>query len=373
MRSMSKTVKAALWGAVLLLVLSLAKTSAAQTTLTLSIGWMGDLTFDGTFLYMTTMDGFRPIYKLDPATGAVVAVVEQNPFVTAAPRGVAFDGSGHLFLTSMSPNVCEVDTSGAVVNCFTVPDPVPNVTEGFRTGTIAFDGTNLYIGDTDAPTILVTDRSGTAIRHFDSGRRPDGMVFDPSTGHLWTVDLFAANKMSEITTDGALVRDCDISYEPGAFGLGGIAIVGSKFYIAEPLNPLSPGDGTTIHVLERNSLICNPSAVVQVAIDIKPGSFPNSINPRSNATIVAILTTDTFDASTVDPATVLFGTTGTQAAPMHTVLEDADGDGDTDMILRFNTQAAGIQCGDISAFLTGETFGGQAIAGSDSIRTEGCK
>ncbi|MBI4200436.1 MAG: hypothetical protein HY535_08205 [Chloroflexi bacterium] len=113
---------------------------------------------------------------------------------------------------------------------------------------------------------------------------------------------------------------------------------------------------------------------ITVTIDIKPGSFPNSINPRSKGRIpVAILTTDPFDATTVDPTTVLFGPTGTEAAPVQSALEDVDGDGDTDMILHFNTQDTGIVCGVTSASLTGETFAGQAIRGSDSINTAGCK
>jgi len=58
---------------------------------------------------------------------------------------------------------------------------------------------------------------------------------------------------------------------------------------------------------------------------------------------------------------------------VHAALEDVDGDGDTDMILHFKTQATGIKCGDTSASLTGETFGGQMIEGSDSIRTVRCK
>jgi hypothetical protein len=43
------------------------------------------------------------------------------------------------------------------------------------------------------------------------------------------------------------------------------------------------------------------------------------------------------------------------------------------MILYFNTQETGIQRGDTSASLTGETVGGQAIEGSDALRTVGCK
>lgn len=119
---------------------------------------------------------------------------------------------------------------------------------------------------------------------------------------------------------------------------------------------------------------CKPVPFASLDIDIKPGSFPNSINPKSKGVIpVTILTTKTFDATTVDPTTVLFGRTGTEAAPVHSTLEDVDGDGDTDMVLHFKTQNTGIRCGDTSASLTGETVNGQAIEGSDTIKTVGCK
>jgi hypothetical protein len=50
-----------------------------------------------------------------------------------------------------------------------------------------------------------------------------------------------------------------------------------------------------------------------------------------------------------------------------------DGDGDTDLILHFNAQEAGIACGDTNALLTGQTVAGMEIEGSDSVSTVGCK
>lgn len=131
-------------------------------------------------------------------------------------------------------------------------------------------------------------------------------------------------------------------------------------------------DEQTVDIPLTGNGISEPT--VMVTVDIKPGSYPNSINPRSRGKIpVAILTTDTFDASTVNPMTVLFGVTGTEAFPVHSALSDVDSDGDKDLILHFRTQDTGITCGVVSSTITGKTFSGQAITGSDSIKTVGCR
>ena len=137
------------------------------------------------------------------------------------------------------------------------------------------------------------------------------------------------------------------------------------------LNPLVGTSSVETRVLAVRIL---GTRMLWVAIDIKPGDDPNSINPRSRGVIpVAILTTDALDAATIDPATVRFGPTGTEAAARRVALEDADGDGDEDMILHFNTPDTGIVCGNATASLTGQTVGGQTIKGSDSIRPVGCR
>lgn len=110
-----------------------------------------------------------------------------------------------------------------------------------------------------------------------------------------------------------------------------------------------------------------------VIIDIKPGTTPNDINLNSKGVIsVAILTTDSFDASQVDWETVSFGPNG--AAKSHAMghIEDVDEDGDLDLLLHFDTQDTGIACGDSEATLIGVTYSGQAVSGSDSVAVIRC-
>ena len=109
-----------------------------------------------------------------------------------------------------------------------------------------------------------------------------------------------------------------------------------------------------------------------VTVDVKPGSFPNVINPRSRGVIpVAILTTAGFDATRIDPETLAFGPAGAEA--VHAVFKDVNHDGQTDLLLHFRTQDTGLTCASTSAKLTGSTVDGLSFEGTDSIRTVGCK
>jgi hypothetical protein len=110
----------------------------------------------------------------------------------------------------------------------------------------------------------------------------------------------------------------------------------------------------------------------RVMVDIKPGGYPNAINPGSSGVIpVAVLSSASFDATSIDSATVRFG--AGQAEPLASSVEDANGDGVKDLVFHFATQQSGVQCGDTAAFLVGQTTSLQPIVGSDSIQTVGCK
>lgn len=117
------------------------------------------------------------------------------------------------------------------------------------------------------------------------------------------------------------------------------------------------------------------ATIPTVQIDIKPGSDPNSVNCASpNEVItVAILTTDYFDATTVDHTTVTFGGASETHVSQRTGElrrheEDVDGDGDIDLVFHFRLGETSLTCEAVMGTLSGFTFDGVPFEGYDSIR-----
>ena len=112
--------------------------------------------------------------------------------------------------------------------------------------------------------------------------------------------------------------------------------------------------------------------VITVGLDIKPHSFPNSINTKSRGKIpVAILSSPIFDApAQVDKATLTFGQMGDEASLAFCTKknEDVNDDGLLDVVCHFKNQATGFQIGDSEGVLKGFTQGGRPFEGVDSVR-----
>jgi hypothetical protein len=111
---------------------------------------------------------------------------------------------------------------------------------------------------------------------------------------------------------------------------------------------------------------------ITVSIDIKPGAFPNAINLKSGGTVpVAILSTPSFDARSVDPSTVTLAGASVkvkgQGDPMIS-FQDVNGDGLLDLVVRVNIDELQLSATDTQAILTGQKFDGQSIRGVDSVK-----
>ena len=112
--------------------------------------------------------------------------------------------------------------------------------------------------------------------------------------------------------------------------------------------------------------------IIDINIDIKPGSDPNSISARNRGVIpVAILSTPEFDApAEVDAASLTFGRTGDEDSLRRCVRgsEDVNDDGLLDQLCFFNTQETGFSFGDTEGILRGSTLDGVPIEGRDTVR-----
>lgn len=152
-------------------------------------------------------------------------------------------------------------------------------------------------------------------------------------------------------------------------------------HVAIVSNPLNSNEPETItftaeaiccgnQVNDSDAAVFSP--VIPVAIDIKPGSFPNSINLGNEGSVpVAIFSTATFDATTVDPLTVTLAsapvTLKGKGRPMFSK-EDINGDGLLDLVVHVSTQMLQLSEGDTEAILEGQTYDGMHITGTDSVR-----
>lgn len=109
---------------------------------------------------------------------------------------------------------------------------------------------------------------------------------------------------------------------------------------------------------------------VDAAIDVRPGSSENPLNPGSQGVVpVALLGSPDLDVMNVDPASLLLGVDGAAVVGSSVVFLDANDDGWNDLVGNYPVPDTGTAYGDTSICLTGATFDGVEVAGCDAIRT----
>lgn len=165
------------------------------------------------------------------------------------------------------------------------------------------------------------------------------------------------SRIANFTVPGTGIYTVGVSAFPG-LNDGGT-------YRRTTLGGASNGDYTLI--------ITVVSLPVQViSIEIKPGSGERApINPKAKGNVpVALLGSDTFNALSVDPASLTFGATGNEKSWLRCGKDGVDVNGDSypDLVCHFENQAAGFARGDLEGIVKGKTRDGTSIEGHGILK-----
>lgn len=374
-------------------------TSADYTVEVFATGFSGptSLAFgpDGNLYVANNLNG--TVSRVGPQGGSAtffVAVSNASTGFYGGIYGLTFDPEGNIYVSygrndGLSPVAAGItritlDADATPLNISGIDLSVP---EGLATG---LDGNPIIANSLSQKSVVRIYRSSgllTAIPSAYNGRDNSSLLFD-STGNLY--ENGNDGNLYRITLSGIITqlasglgnaRDMALDSKGNLYVTsidqqtvymiknGATEAVPLITNFSEPFGAW----GIVIDSLERiyvSDYSANvvwrfsPSAII-VSIDIKPGSFPNSINLNSNGVVpVAVLTTDTFDATTIDVGTIVFA-----GAPIvNSNFDDVNGDGRLDMVCFFKTQKLNLDTSSTSAILTGKTMNGRKIEGVDSVR-----
>ncbi len=201
-----------------------------------------------------------------------------------------------------------------------------------------------------------------------------------ASGGLWLETKPNANFLSEVMIFGFTTLDKNEGFHLGTlFNVGSAQDLTFQF-LPSGSEPLFDGDvvygSLPTNVIDPDAIIPEPTAIL---VDIKPGSFPNSVNLKSKGVLpIAILSTEEFDATQVKFDTLMFGDPllidngGTAVSPLRSALEDVSGDGLLDLTLKFSVaemvKHGALVPDTLDGILIGLLVDGTSITGMDSIR-----
>ncbi len=305
------------------------------------------------YVWSTPTSGF--LFSADPV--ALKIITGQTPFAVGGTFIVFGSGSGTFTYDSNVPPPIQLPGPGEFL-LFSGPSTAWSASLFGDAGLI---GT--FTGVVGVATFRNADESsgiGDVLNVQCCGNTGIGYTIGPYTatgsGVIWTGGQFLVGQTLPLTLpppDGSNLQ-----------------IAGFSFF-----NPNAPTIG------QRNVFIGAFGLEIRksIAIDIKPGSDPNVIefdddicgDDDDSRLKVAILTAGEFDAVQVDASTVQIGDpalSGT-AEPIRSRVRDTDGD--ADLLLKFSlcdlVANDALNADTIELVLTGETFDGSQITGSDSV------
>jgi uncharacterized protein YjbI with pentapeptide repeats len=313
------------------------------------------------------------------------------------PIGIALDvAAGKMYWADVFRPIRRANLDGT-----NVEDLVP-VTMGLnRPFGIALDvaAGKIYWTDQALHNIQRANLDGTNVEELVTGlgdpthpinphlTGPTGIALDLTSSPkkiYWIVP--GTRKIQRANLDGTNVEDLVAT---GATNYAGIAldVAGGKMYFTQSNSfggrtRRANLDGTNVEDLVTTGLnypfgvALDVQLQLSLDIDIKPGTDPGSINPKSSGLVpVAILGSDVFDVTDVDVTTLTFGPAG--ASPAHDLTDpvtqadhvrDVKLDGFTDLVSHYRQKETGLTASDTEGCISGAMISGTPIDGCDAVR-----
>jgi hypothetical protein len=338
-----------------------------------------NVTADGTSistLAATVEDQFG-----DPAPDGNDVVFTTNHGTFLGSSSVTKQTSGGIAtatLTSVSGTETIIATVTATANgasdaaaVFFIPMGGVEVSES-QTETVTDSGTvNDTLTGGDVSIVATGDHNITIAKYADN---PGDTPTFQATGEYYDVHLDNDTSVNSLS-----IEFCPATAEMVIYHWNGLSWLAASEQYYDPVTEcvmVTITDSTSPSLSDLAGLVfASGVSVIPFEIDIKPGSDPNSINCNNEKGVitVAVLTTEDFDATTVDHTTVTFeGGSETHVDKIsgepRRHEEDVDGDGDIDLVSHFRLGDTQLTCDSTEGTLTGETFDGQAFEGTDSVR-----
>ena len=280
----------------------------------------------------------------------------------------SFDGhiAGGVFTASFSGDGATLATGDAnhMVNLW-------DVATGAHLATLAGHSRAVWsVAYSPTEELVASGSSDATVRLWDPATG-DAQVVTPGVGTIFALAFSSDGAVLAIAGDSGDIVLWDVAASAllARWHAHDGRIRDAEFGAGDGL--LASGGGDSLAKLwDVSDFTADP--VAQVAVDIRPGADANRVNLKSKGVIpVAVLTTDEFDATTIDDASVRLGPGETSIAYRAAHREDADGDGRMDWVGHFRTQAIGLAADTTAVSLTGVTLAGEAFVGEDSVTSVG--
>lgn len=359
-------------------------------------------------LLVTTHKG--ELLEVDLETGATRLMGDAGYWNGREPgwTSLSFDSTGRLFVVSRVRSELS-----EVAHLYRV-DPADGaiVEEVGSTGFPYLSDIDFALDDSlygsyweDWGGVLLIDpatATSTVLLNFgDDEITSGGISVHPMTGELWSVEsgnapgrerIFRLDQETGAPIEETMVRlglngipvnigfsALTITPEGRFFGIGGVTSADIDLYEIEPAADMASGLAELTHIPldipeEVDGIVTGIEFIfqgIEVDIDINPDDPDNRVRLSNRGTLtVAILSTEGFDAMTIDPATVALAGSPVitkRSGKLAASFEDVNRDLLVDLVLHVATKDLKIRRTGKVAILYGQTFDGTYVRGVDPI------